>query len=46
LQFDDTLSRLLDEEVMIKRWLGFQGNSGTPLLQGRGILVGKEWGRG
>jgi hypothetical protein len=32
LQFDDTLSPLLDEEVMIKRWLGCQGNSGTPLL--------------
>src|SRR5262249_28082835 len=30
------------EEVVIKWRLSSQGNSGTPLLQGHGILVGKQ----
>ena len=42
LQFDNTLCYLLDEEVVIKRWLYFQGNGGTPFLKGRCIGILKE----
>ena len=42
LVFADTLSYLLNEQIVIKRRFRCEGNSRTPVLQGCGVLVGKE----